>query len=537
MLSFDAESKIFCGGKLPQLFSDHATVGQVLFYKCLQNPEKVIQICADDGAELTCARVSEMMLRIAAHVTRLGLKFGDVVGICCGNSTHVAPAVFGCVLAGLPLSPVDTSLDVDAIIDIYKQTNPKLMLCDGNQIEKIQQALKGLAVDIPIVSLTERVEGFPNILDMLGDIECDDLVCRSFGVRSEKACIAILPSSGSTGTPKLTRVSHAQMLEPLYAFYGLTDGTLLLNYFTMFWISGICTMIHSVLNQHTRLITGEKYSPKKCVDLVEKFKVTQVQLTPADVTLLLEYLKTETADLSSVRILSAGGWFMSEHAIRAIESKLPNGRVMLLYGMTEVCGIITRGAIDEDAPTTSSVGRICINTQAKILMEDGSLGGIGDVGEILIKRRFNIIDYLNNEEQTKALIDDDGWVHTGDMGYFDERLNFYIVGRKKFIIRCCNRQVFPTEIEDVISQLPGVAQVCVVAIPDSDAYEAPCAVIVGTPQISVNKQKVYDAVARLEDYKQLKSGVFFVDKLPLTTTGKLQRNSIEKLALKLSGKG
>lgn len=167
-------------------------------------------------------------------------------------------------------------------------------------------------------------------------------------------------------------------------------------------------------------------------------------------------------------------------------------------------------------------------------MNDGSLGGIGDVGEILLKRPFNIIDYLNDEKQTKELIDTDLWIHSGDMGYFNDSLNLFIVGRKKFLIRCCDHQVNPAEIEAIIEDLPGVLKACVVAVPDDDSYELPCAVIEKT-DCSTTEADIKEAVGRnLEDFKQLNGGIFFIDKLPLTATGKLNRNLIEKIALSLT---
>lgn len=337
MSSFDSKTSIFCGGKFPKIYHPDASLGQVLLYHCSKYPNKVVQINADDGIELSCADVSKIMKQTAGFVLKMSLKFGDVVGFCGENSTYLAPAVFGCILLGSVIHPVDTSLSDQEIADIYNRTNPKIVFCDHDQTKKVQNALKLLKNESKIVSLTDKVEGFLHITDAFEETDSDANIPHGFNVPADKMCAAILQSSGSTGAPKLTRISHAQLLESLYALNSFVDDKLLLNYYTLSWISGVCSLVHCVLNQHKRLITREAFTPKGLVDMIEKFKVTQVHITPTRITSLLEYLKVrrERFDFSSLKCLGTGGWFISEQTLKAMESQWSNGRVLPMYGLTE----------------------------------------------------------------------------------------------------------------------------------------------------------------------------------------------------------
>lgn len=533
MAFFDDETKVFSGGRLSQIYHSDVPLGQVLLYQCLKYHDKVIQIFAEDGTKVTCNELSSSSKKFAFSLkTHFGMQFGDVVGFCGRNSKFSTPAIFGCILLGLPVSPVEVSFDIETIVKIFKNSKPKLVLCDVEHLDKIKKVVKILERKIKIVTLNGNDEFM--VASMTNAHDSFEVPLK-FDVPAEKICLAILPSSGTTGEPKLARISHAQALQSLYAFNGFTDNTLLLNFDGLFWISGFCCMIHCVLNQHTRLISEKEFSPETCDSLVEQFKVTQLTISPTRVTALVEHLNQHSGNLSSLKILSTGAWFISEETIKQIEGKMPNGKVETQYGMTEAAGIVSRSNIND--PTSSSVGKVRPNVQAKILMKTGAYGGIGDVGEILLKIPFNIIDYLNDEKRTKELFDENSWIRTGDIGFFDGNLNLFISGREKFMIRSLNRVISPVYIEESIARIVGVESVCVTALPDSDCYEVPCAVIERKSKSNVTEKEIHEAVAHLEKVNHLRGGVFFVERLPKTPTGKLNRNLITQVAVSLSRNG
>jgi len=166
MAYFDPIQKIFYGREIPRIYSSRATLGQVLYFNFFRNPFKVIQECADDGVTITCQQMSQLMMNIAKNLSRLGYRQGDVAGLMAATSTYVTPAIFGCYTLGLPVSPLDVAFDVNQIVQIFRETKPKVVLCDAGVVEKVQRALELLMNNARIVILTERLDRFMHITDL-----------------------------------------------------------------------------------------------------------------------------------------------------------------------------------------------------------------------------------------------------------------------------------------------------------------------------------------------------------------------------------
>lgn len=169
MARYDTYTKILHGKVIPEIYHPRASVGQVLLYNFFKNPERVIQVSDDDGIALTCLEMSIMMTNIAKNLFNLGFKCGDVAGLLATNTTYVAPAIFGSLLLGLVPSPLDTSFNVDKIVQIYRKTRPSLVFCDYDMAEKLISALDLLQLSTRVVILNGRLDGYLNISDLLSD--------------------------------------------------------------------------------------------------------------------------------------------------------------------------------------------------------------------------------------------------------------------------------------------------------------------------------------------------------------------------------
>lgn len=175
-------------------------------------------------------------------------------------------------------------------------------------------------------------------------------------------------------------------------------------------------------------------------------------------------------------MLLCGGSKLSISTALEMLKYLKKGQVMQVYGMSEVGGGISAGHVEKEEDT--SLGKLRFGIQAKIIDDDGNRLGINEYGEICIKAKFKLLGYLCNEEATKNAIDSEGFLLTGDVGYFDAAGNLYVVDRKKDMLKYCCSQVSPTEIEQYLIQYPSIKAVCVVGIPDLIAGDLPAAVIV-----------------------------------------------------------
>lgn len=198
-------------------------------------------------------------------------------------------------------------------------------------------------------------------------------------------------------------------------------------------------------------------------------------------------------DLSSIRCIVCGGSKLSNETALEILKYLPNGRVAQIYGMTEVGGCTSLGLIQTKEDT--SVGQLLFGIQVKIIDDSGNRLGENESGEICTKTLFKFLGYYNNEEATECAIDDEGFLKTGDIGYFDCNGNLYLIDRKKEMIKYCNSQVSPSEIEQFLIKSPNIKAACVVGIPHPIAGDLPAAVIIPNEcEILLTKEEVQQMV-------------------------------------------
>lgn len=197
--------------------------------------------------------------------------------------------------------------------------------------------------------------------------------------------------------------------------------------------------------------------------------------------------------------------------------------------MTEFGGLIAETG---NMAHSTSVGTVTTNTQVKILIDDGTIGGVGEIGEIIVRNQATkFLGYFNNEP--RPIMGEDGWMHTSDMAFIDEHNEIHIVGQRTFIIKNIYSEIYPCEIEDLIEIIPGVKFVCVVGTPDPSEIEVATALIVKEIGSRLTEEIIMEATSNLPTFKQLRGGVFFVESLPFNGSGKIQRKNVKETATKL----
>ena len=181
-----------------------------------------------------------------------------------------------------------------------------------------------------------------------------------------------------------------------------------------------------------------------------------------------------------------------------------------------------------------SVGAPLSRTKSKIIdIDTGEALAANQPGELCIKGPQVMKGYLNNPEATKQAIDSFGWLRTGDIAYYDEDGDFFVVDRLKELIKVKGSQVSPTELEDLILRHPAVADVAVIGVPDDYAGELPRAYVVKKPGTSMNEEELKSFLhSKVAPYKQLKGGVHFVESIPKSSTGKILRRELKAVAWK-----
>lgn len=243
----------------------------------------------------------------------------------------------------------------------------------------------------------------------------------------------------------------------------------------------------TTLNSATRIITTQPFTSEIWLDIVQRHKVSVTLTPPHFLALILEDPKLNTTDISSVKLFSVTGGMTSQDLCNRMNKRLTNGVVCVAYAMSETTGYIS---INISALRPGSVGQLLPGINIKIINETGNICGIAESGEVYIQTIYKFICYYGDVENTNKTVDADGWIRTGDVGYIDHEGFLYLIDRQKEILKYFSSQVSPSELENVLMQLPGIANVCVVGIPDNLAGDLPAAVIMKSASGDVLEDEV-----------------------------------------------
>lgn len=301
---------------------------------------------------------------------------------------------------------------------------------------------------------------------------------------------------------------------------------------SLYWLSGFGTLMATTISGATRIITTESFSPELFLHIIETYKVTVALSAPTYVALLLQCDRVCQSSLSSLKRYFCGGSFVAKELCEELNKYLINGNIQVGYGLTEIAGLLT---LNNSRKNLKSVGKLGSNSKVKLIDDNGQSCGVNETGEICCMPLYPFIGYYGDEDNTKQTLDADGWIHTGDIGFFDVEGYLHIVDRKKDILKYRNFQISPTEIENILLNCDGVLNACVVGIPDFVAIDLPAAVVV-RKQLGkkVTSEEIQNIVKEnCSDFKQLRGGVYFVDNLPLTPSGKILRRKVRDIAVEL----
>lgn len=280
-----------------------------------------------------------------------------------------------------------------------------------------------------------------------------------------------------------------------------------------------------------RVLTAKPFKPENLLEIISKYSVNLLLLQPDRLNATLRCPKVDESNLDSLYVVMVTGKPLSPHMKVKLEKYLTAGAVVSTYGMTETAGTITSSLYSSDKG--GSAGVLVDNTRAKICDEFGYPQNPGQVGEIHVQGEFKFLGYYNNPKLTEASIDDEGYLKTGDIGYFDEEGELYIVDRKKDTIVMGKHFVYPSVLEGIILQHPGIYDVCIIEVPHPELSFIPVAACIKVKDSNVTTDEIVEFVAKRQPPEvQLKGGAVFVNDLPKTASGKFKRYLVRETVTK-----
>jgi long-chain acyl-CoA synthetase len=483
-----------------------------------------------EGKTYTNVALHDASCRLARALLDLGCREGDKVVLMMANCPEVFvtyPAVWR---AGLTVVPVLFLLDARELSYIVENSQAKVIVTSPDVYPKVQEALRGVPDAKVAVVVTGAAPPPP------GCISFDHLIAttpplQQVSTRGGSDIATILYTSGTTGKPKgVVQTHHNLHSNAMNGWRSATtrDKTeIVLLVLPLAHTFGLSTLVSGYLFGNRGILMGW-FDPERALSLIERHKVTYMAGVPTMFVMMTMHPNASGYDTSSVRRWLVGAAPMPMRQLREFEEKF-GGMMYVGYGLSEASPSVA-GEREGRPRKPGSTGVPLEGVQVKIVDEEARELPRGQIGEICARGENISPGYYENPAATAETFRD-GWLFTGDMGYLDEDGYLFIVERKKDLIIRGGLNVYPKDVEDVIYKHPAVLEVAVVGVPDDRMGEEVCAVLVRHPGAELSAAElIAHCQANLAKYKTPKY-VEFVDGLPKTGLGKIQKKEVRRLAV------
>lgn len=446
---------------------------------------------------------SELVHRIrcaAGAFASFGIEKGDRVAIWAPNSAEWVIAAFGLLTAGGVLVPVNARFKSEEAGDVIARSAAKAVLVQRGFLGFDSATDYTAPAGIPVIDLKSEflAAGSPFERAVSGNDISD-----------------IIFTSGTTGRPKGAMMNHRQtlrMYEEWATLADLREGDryLMINpYFHTFGLKA--GLIASFLRGATMLPVAV-FGIDTVVELVERERITMLPGPPTLYHSLLTV--SDKTKLSSLRAGVTGAADIPVELVRRIHSELPFQTLMTGYGLTEAGNVTLSRPGDSFKEVATTAGLPCEGVEVRI----------SDDGEVLVRGYSVMQGYLDDPVATAEAIDDDGWLHTGDLGSLDTAGRLRIDGRKKDMFIVGGFNAYPAEIEGFLLEHPAVAQAAVIGVPDERLGQVGKAFVVAKTAVSEGDLLTW-CRQRMAGFKAPRS-VEFLDALPLNATGKVMKDQL-----------
>ncbi|XP_069357191.1 luciferin 4-monooxygenase-like isoform X1 [Maniola hyperantus] len=504
--------------------------GHVAFERLSLYPDRVCQIDAATGAEESYESVLKRSVSLAKGLRAYGLTPGDVVAIGGLNHLDICIPHFAALFNGLPIVGVDPYFKYDEMRALFDITRPKIAFCQNESYDTYARAAADLKLDIKLVNFDEGECTMKKFIEMYEEPEhVEDFKVAEYDL--DKVYPFLICTSGTSGKLKVAAFKNESLLKKCYSKDQKRDPTtkttLLLA--PVNWISFFFSPIGVAASGGIRLQTSRPDNYDHIIDMINKYKPEIALLSPALIGRLLA--RQNEVDLTCFKNITVTGSKLYQD-IQAGFKKLLASNCMLMeaYGQTESIGPVL--APNVFGPP-GSCGRPVDMYTVKLVDPDTGveIKEPNVTGEVFVKGP-GFSCYYNDPEETANSFTEDGFFKTGDLLYRDKDNNYYFVDRCKTLMKYRNHHIYPAELEEVINRHPGVKDVCVVGIEDPVDGQRPVACVVRHGDSDVSAQEIKDLITRnLSKNKELRGGVLFLDSLPYTSTGKIQRNKVKEIAI------
>ena len=481
--------------------------------------DKPAIIEGETGRTITYAQLTPLIRRLAAGFANLGLQKDDVLAIYSPNSPEFALTFHAVASLGGVVTMVPPRFTDDEIKTQLRDSAARFLVTIPPLLGKARDAATAARIEKIIVigeSGGDDVIPFASLLTRNSEPPASLINPR-------EDLVALPYSSGTTGFPKGVMLTHRNlvaMLCQLQVNDALTVDDTMICLVPMYHLYGLHVVMNLALSQGATVVTLSRYELKQFLEALEKYEVTVAPLVPPLVLVLSRAPEVEDTDLTKLRLIHCGAASLP-HSVAEECLKRLGCRIKYGYGLTEVSPL-SHASVPWKHDTPGAVGYCLPNTECKIVDPDTRAELVAnETGEIWIRGPQVMRGYLGNPQATREMIDADGWLRSGDVGYVDELGELFVVDRLKELIKYKGRQVAPAELEAILLSHPAVVDAGVIPSPDEEAGEVPKAFVVLKGKASAEELMEFVA-QQVAPHKRIRL-VEFVKEIPKSPAGKILR--------------
>ncbi|CAA9956929.1 4-coumarate-CoA ligase 1 [Pyrenophora teres f. maculata] len=462
----------------------------------------------------------------------------DILALYTPNDIDVPPVIFGTFYAGGIVTPANPGYSKDELVYQLKNSGAKALVTTLAFLDTAVQAAKEVGIpDERLILLgpekhsTNRYKHWTAIV-------------KSFGTpnyrrrKADPEDLAFLAySSGTTGLPKGVMLSHRNMVSDLLLskgaigkWYSADDK--FIGVLPFFHIYGLMALVLQTIHRGIEVVVMPGFDMKTFLETIQNQKITFVYVAPPIIVRLSRDAIAENYNLSSIKMMTSGAAPLTKELVETVHKRL-NIKINQAYGLSETSPMTHAQPWDEWYTSVGSVGKLLPNMHAKYIAADGTELGPGQVGELWMSGPNIFKGYWKNEAATKDAITPDGYFKTGDIGFQDEKHNFYITDRVKELIKYKGFQVPPAELEGKLMESELVNDVAVIGVNDEQQHtEIPRAYIVASKRTGAGEEEARAIVEwmdkKVANHKRLRGGIVFVDEVPKSASGKILRRLLKE---------
>jgi fatty-acyl-CoA synthase len=534
------------------------TIGKLLQEKARLHPNHEAVVYADRDLRMTYEEFDQYCRKIAKGLMKLGIEKGDHIAIWASNTPEWLACQFATGKMGGVLVTVNTNYRTAELEYLLKQSDSNTIILmnqfkDSSYIDMLYEIVPELkdskpgqleSIKLPflknvIVLGSHSYPGtfnFEDIVKLSDDIEDGKLEQRMDSLDPDDV-INMQYTSGTTGFPKGVMLTHSNIINNAYNIANcmkLTKDDKLCIPVPFFHCFGCVLGTMACVTVGATMVPVQEFHPRKVLQTVQDEKCTGLHGVPTMFIAELNDPEFHSYDLSSLRTGIMAGSNCPIEVMKAVIEKMGAKEITIAYGQTESSPVIMQTRTDDPIEVrVDSVGRALPNVEVKIVEPGTSLEvPVGVQGELCTRGYHVMKGYYKNPEATLEAIDEDGWLHTGDLAVMDENGYCKITGRLKDMIIRGGENIYPREIEEFLYQHSKVLDVQVVGIPDEVYGEEVMAwIILKEGQIATIEEIQEYCKGKISKHK-IPRYMNFTDSYPMTASGKIQKFRLKEQAIK-----